>query len=162
MPDFGAANAPAKKTLYLGDNNGNIRRTALLVPDTSTPPKLVLDTVANLRTALQSVTYPAELGANEPIIFLGAAVSSVDRNYYLRAQSVQRLTVLRYNSSTTNWLKRWTSYVGGGRGAGMLLLAPRLLPIPAARQPIPTTTVSWMPVASKVCRLARGSRMPPR
>ncbi len=113
MPDFGDANGPAKKTLYLGDSNGNIRRVALLVPDTSTPPNLVLDTAVHLQTALQSTTYSAQLGASEPILFLGASVSAADRKYYMRAQSENRLTVLRYDTSSTNWVKSWTSHVGG-------------------------------------------------
>lgn len=108
MPDFNdAANAPAKKTLYLGDSNGNIHRTALLDDNGA------LNTVTVLQTALQNTNYPAELGATEPILFLGVSVSASDQRYYLRAQSESRLTVLQYVTASTNWIKRWTSYVGG-------------------------------------------------
>ncbi len=106
MPDFANLNAPAKKTLYLGDSNGNIRRAALLATNGT------LNTIATLQTALQSATFPGNLGAAEPILFLAASVSS-DGNYYMRAQSETSLTVLKYNTPTTNWLKVWTtSYVG--------------------------------------------------
>ncbi len=120
MPDFGNAKAPAKKTLYLGDSNGNIRRAALLASDRT------LNTIAILQTALQSTTFPGvsgapipigDLGAAEPILFLGASVST-DGKFFLRAQSESRITVLHYDAvvpydGLSNWIKDWTSYVGG-------------------------------------------------
>ena len=106
MPDFGDTNGPAAKTLYLGDSNGNIRRAALLSSG-------ALASAASIQSALQNTTYTGELGAAEPILFLGAARSAWGGNYYLRAQSNSRLTVLQYDASTTHWKKRWTSYVGG-------------------------------------------------
>ncbi|MCH9696657.1 MAG: hypothetical protein K0U68_00990, partial [Gammaproteobacteria bacterium] len=105
IQDFGDSNGPAAKTLYLGDENGNIKRAALLTGGT-------LDSATNLKTALEGSTV-GSLGAAEPILFLGASSSTTGGLYYMRAQSESRLTLLDYNSSTTNWDKRWTSYVGG-------------------------------------------------
>ncbi len=105
IQDFGDSNGPAAKTLYLGDESGNIQRTALL--DSGS-----LETAANLKSALEGSSV-GNLNASEPILFLGASSSNTGGQYYLRAQSEFRLTLLDYNSSTTNWDKRWTSYVGG-------------------------------------------------
>jgi hypothetical protein len=105
MQIFGDSNGPAAKTLYLGDDSGNIKRTALLTAGT-------LDTAANLKTALEGGAV-GQLNAAEPILFLGASNSISGGLYFMRAQSESRLTLLSYNSGTTNWDKRWTSYVGG-------------------------------------------------
>jgi hypothetical protein len=105
MQDFGDSNGPAAKTLYLGDDSGNIKRTALLTGGT-------LDSAANLKTALEGSAV-GQLNAAEPILFLGASSSISGGLYFMRAQSEFRLTLLSYNSGTTNWDKRWTSYVGG-------------------------------------------------
>ncbi len=105
IQDFGDSNGPTAKTLYLGDESGNIQRTALL--DSGS-----LETAANLKSALEGSSV-GHLNASEPILFLGASSSNTGGQYYLRAQSEFRLTLLDYNSSTTNWDKRWTSYVGG-------------------------------------------------
>ena len=105
MPDLGYSNPPAAKTIYLGDDSGNIHRAALLNSGS-------LDSDANIKSALEGGTI-GELGASEAILFLGASVSTTDRNHYMRAQSASRLTVLKYNGSTTNWDKRWTSYASG-------------------------------------------------
>jgi hypothetical protein len=99
-------NGPTAKTLYLGDSNGKIRRAALLSSG-------ALATAASIKPALESASYPGELGAAEPVLFFGAARSATGGSYYLRAQSANRLTVLQYDASTTNWKKRWTSYIGG-------------------------------------------------
>ena len=85
IQNFDDASGPAAKTLYLGDVNGNIKRTALLTGGT-------LDTAANLITALEGSTV-GQLGAAEPILFLGASSSTSGRLYYLRAQSEFRLTL---------------------------------------------------------------------
>ena len=105
IQDFNDSNGPVAKTLYLGDDSGNIQRTALLTGGT-------LDVAANLKSALEGSSV-GSLNASEPILFLGASSSNASEQYFLRAQSEFRLTLLDYNSSTTNWDKRWTSYVGG-------------------------------------------------
>ncbi|MEE9426011.1 MAG: hypothetical protein V3V18_13700 [Methylococcales bacterium] len=105
IQNFNDSNGPAAKTLYLGDDSGNIQRTALL--DSGS-----LDNAANLKSALEGSSV-GDLYASEPILFLGASSSNTGGQYYLRAQSESRLTLLEYNSSSTNWDKRWTSYVGG-------------------------------------------------
>ena len=105
IQNFGNTKGPAAKTLYLGDDSGNIKRTALLTGGS-------LDNSANLKLALEGSSV-GTLNAAEPILFLGASSSTSGGLYYLRAQSESRLTILDYNNATTNWDKRWTSYVGG-------------------------------------------------
>lgn len=102
MPIFGPTNAPAAKMMYLGDSNGNIHRAALLDGGGA------LNTAATLKAALES-TLVGNLNASEPILHLGAAMSAVNSQYYLRAQSDQRITVLNYNPSSSFWEKSWTS-----------------------------------------------------
>ncbi len=105
MPDFADAGGPAAKTLYLGLDNGAIRRTALL--DSG-----ALRSATALKTDLEGVSV-GDLGAAEAIRSLGAAPSMTDHQYYLRAQSDERLTLLQYDASTAQWDKLWTSYVTG-------------------------------------------------
>jgi hypothetical protein len=77
MQDFGDSNGPAAKTLYLGDDSGNIKRTALLTGGT-------LDSAANLKTALEGSAV-GQLNAAEPILFLGASSSISGGLYFMRA-----------------------------------------------------------------------------
>lgn len=111
IPDFKNNNAPASKTLYVGDSLGNIHAVPLLV---SSGPSKVIDTAANLVAKFNAVSsIVGNIGSAEPILFLGASTSTSNSKYYLRAQSDSRLTLLKYNYATTGWNKSWTSYVTG-------------------------------------------------
>ncbi len=102
--DFDDPEGPAAKTIYVGDNNGNIYSAPLLQGNGN------LRSAANIQSALASPV--GTLGANEPVLFLGIA-PSLKGGYAMRAQSQNRFTVLKYNTSTAAWLKQWSSYVGG-------------------------------------------------
>lgn len=106
MTDFASANAPAKKTLYIGGSNGKVYAAALL-NNVNT-----LESVATLQTNIND-SVVADLGVVSPITYIGASASSSDSNYYLRVQSDTRLTIFAYQSQGSSWLETWTTYVGG-------------------------------------------------
>jgi hypothetical protein len=108
MTDFGSANAPAKKTLFIGSNNGKVYATALL--DNAND----LDSAANIQTDINSAAV-VDLAVVSPITYIAVSASSTDGNYYLRIQSDSRLSVFTYQSGDGSWLEAWTAYTGGAK-----------------------------------------------
>lgn len=108
MMDFDKHNAPARKTLYLGDDTGNIYAAALLKQEGT------LASVVSIAAELNGSNVATLSSDNtDSVRFIGAAISSSDRRYYLRAQSDTRLSVFKYETETPNWKRVWTSYEGG-------------------------------------------------
>lgn len=104
MTDFGNASAPASKTLYLGDSSGNIYAAPLLASG-------VLDTANNINTAINGTAVAAmHTSSSSAVLYIGAS-SSDNGAYFLRAQSADRLTIFKYQSS--QWNRLWTTYTGG-------------------------------------------------
>ena len=98
------------KTLYLGDSVGNVHAVALL------DATKMLASTTMITTGLSSTLI--NIGASSPIHYLGAVVAE-DLDYYLRAQSNDRLTLFKYDASSSNWTSVWTIYSGGnGRWNG--------------------------------------------
>lgn len=111
MPNFKNNNAPAGKTLYVGDSLGNIHAVPLLVTNAGNS---VIDSAYNLTQNFNDASnIIGTLGSSEPILFLGASTSTSNAFYYLRAQSTTRITLLQYKKTSSSWNKRWTSYVTG-------------------------------------------------
>lgn len=107
VPDYKRNKAPGSKTMYLGDDSGNIHTAVLL--DISG----ALKSTANLQADFDD-NDTINFGNNtSPILFLGTAQSAKNRKYYLRAQSENRLTVFRHDAANNVWKKQWSSYVTG-------------------------------------------------
>lgn len=106
-PDYKRSHAPSSKTMYLGDNTGDIHQAALM--DISG----TLKSSADLQTDFDDNDTINFGDTSSPVLFLGTARSAKDRKYYLRAQSKDRLTVFRYDTDNHKWEKQWSSYVTG-------------------------------------------------
>jgi hypothetical protein len=106
ISDFGNNNAPAKKTLYLGDNNGNIYSAALLSSGT-------LDLESTIKSAITSSAIATMNNSNSaPVLFIGAVASSSDKGYYLRTQTKERLTLFKFNDQSSSWQRLWGTSIG--------------------------------------------------
>ncbi len=96
---------PTKKTLYLGDNNGNIYSADLLLSDGT------LATQNAISTAINGSAVAAMHTANSsPVLFISAVTSASDKGYYLRAQAQDRLTL--FKKPLSNWQRSWTTTIG--------------------------------------------------
>lgn len=107
MQDYGKSNAPEKKTLYVGTAIGNIHVAGLL---TGGGIKNVAAIIASLQS---SPVATMDDSSTDAITYINSSVAAKDNKYYLSAQTLSRLTVLKYDVSNTSWKKKWTSYVSG-------------------------------------------------
>jgi hypothetical protein len=100
-------NNATTKTLYLGDNVGNIYAAPLLQTNGN------LETTSNILNALTSTITSLDTNATDAVLYIGSVKSSSNNKYYLRAQSDSRLTVFSYNTTSSTWVRMWSSYVSG-------------------------------------------------
>jgi hypothetical protein len=136
MRNFGSTYAPTKKTLYLGDNLGNIHAAGLL---TVTGAVGMLETTSTITAELNNTTVAAlNTTDSSPVLFIGAAGSSTSRAFYLHAQSSDRFTVFQYDANNNTWQADWTSYIGG---AGAWLNGSSSLTAKATIQSLPTGAI---------------------
>ncbi len=97
------------KSIYLGDALGNIYTASLL--DTNQ----ALESAGNIQTDINGSAITAlNTSDSTAVTFIGRSKSSTDNSFYLRAQSKDRLTLFKYDTSTSSWVRKWTTYVGGG------------------------------------------------
>jgi hypothetical protein len=108
MQDYGKSNAPAKKTVYLGTNNGEIHAAKLLTAAGD------IESDANIKAGLENTAVATmDDTPTDAVTYINASVAAKDNRYYLSGQTATRLTVFNYDSSTSAWKKKWTSYVSG-------------------------------------------------
>lgn len=108
MQDYGKSNAPAKKTLYLGTDTGDIHAVKVLTAGG------VLESATNIKTGLEDAAVTStDDNPTDDVIYIGSSIAAKDNRYYLSAQTPTRLTVFMYDSVAKIWKKKWTSYVSG-------------------------------------------------
>ena len=155
MMDYARNNAPAKKTLYLGDSNGNIHSVPLLAVDNTLATDSAIATEINKGAV-------AALGSSNtsPVTYIGAS-RSMNRAYYLRAQSEDRLTVFKYKSSDTSWNRQWSTIVGGSAGkwsGGTLVADPSITALPAGATISDNATIAANSIILPVTHAPTGNR----
>jgi len=101
------SNVSNEKTLYLGDNIGNIYAAPLLQTNGT------LQTTSNILNALTSPVISLDTNATDAVLYIGSVQSSSNNKRYLRAQSDSRLTVFSYDTTSSAWVRMWSSYVSG-------------------------------------------------
>ncbi len=105
MDDVGSITA---KSIYLGDDVGSIYSASLLDVNQA------LESAANIQTDINDSAVAAlDVSDSSAVLFIGSSKSSTDHTIHLRAQSGDRLTIFKYDSGTSSWTRKWTSYVGG-------------------------------------------------
>ncbi len=103
--DIGSTTA---KSVYLGDDLGNIYAASLLDSNQA------LESAGNIQTDINGSAIAAlNTSDSTAITYMGRSKSSTDNSFYLRAQSKERLTLFKYDTSTSSWVRKWTSYIGG-------------------------------------------------
>ncbi len=100
-------NNATTKTLYIGDDVGNIYATPLLQTNGN------VETTSNILNALTSAVTSLDTNATDPVLYIGSVKSSSNNKRYLRAQSESRLTVFSYDTTSSTWVRMWSSYVSG-------------------------------------------------
>ncbi|MEE9352445.1 MAG: hypothetical protein V3U78_09305, partial [Thiotrichaceae bacterium] len=105
MTDVGSTTA---KSIYLGDDEGNIYSASLL------DSYQALKSAGDIQTDING-TAVASLNTSDSsaVLFIGSSKSSTSNTFYLRAQSADRLTLFKYDSGASSWVRNWTTYVGG-------------------------------------------------
>ncbi|MCK5725561.1 MAG: hypothetical protein KAH22_01905, partial [Thiotrichaceae bacterium] len=157
MMDYARNNAPAKKTLYLGDSNGNIHSAPLLAVDNTLATDSAIETEINNGAV-------AALGSSDtsPVTYIGAS-RSTNRAYYLRAQSKDRLTVFKYDSPNSSWIRQWSAIVGDSAGkwsGGTLTADPSITALPANSTISDNATIAANSIILPVTHVSIGANCP--
>lgn len=107
MIDFKRHNAPARKTLYLGDDSGNFYTASLLNKEGT------LASSDSITAELEGSSSVLSSLSDDPIRFIGVSMSSSDRRYYLRVQSDTNITIFKYYTNEALWKRVWASHENG-------------------------------------------------
>ena len=107
MYNYKKHNAPKSKVIYVGDENGYIRFASLLSQAGR------LRSAAAIKSDLEIHKIKIAPGVNEPVLFIGAAKSTNNKSYYLRAQTLSRFSVYKHYTGRKKWKISWSSYDNG-------------------------------------------------